>query len=88
MRDRDRGAAQIKSMHQNGRDDAVGYADTVRPSRPGNRDNNCHQSDHQHHADREIGQRFRVVQDVFGGDEAGTPEHDKNRRRRARGKML
>jgi hypothetical protein len=28
------------------------------------------------------------VHDVFGGDETGTPEHDENRRRRARGKIL
>ncbi len=40
------------------------------------------------HADREIGQRLGAVQHVFGGDKAGAPEHDKNRRRRARGKVF
>jgi hypothetical protein len=74
-------------MHQNARDDAVGYAGTVRPSRPSDRDDNSHQPNHERHADREIGQRFGIVQDIFSGDKAGTPEHDKNRRRRARGKM-
>ena len=28
------------------------------------------------------------MHEVFGGDEAGAPEHDKNRRRRARGQFF
>jgi hypothetical protein len=34
MRDGDSGAAQIKSMHEDARDDAVGNAGAVRPFRP------------------------------------------------------
>jgi len=75
-------------MHQDARDDAVGNANTVRPFRPCDRDDNGHQPNHHRHADCKIGQRFRIMQDVFGGNKAGTPEHDKDRRRRARGKML
>jgi hypothetical protein len=88
MRDGDSSAAQIKSMHQDARDHAVDYAHTIRPSRPSDRDDNGHQPNHYRHADRQIDQRFRILQDVFGSNKAGTPEHDKNRRRRARGKIL
>jgi len=75
-------------MHQNARDDAVADARPIWPLRPRNRDNDRHQPDHQSHPDREIGQRLGIVQHVFGADKAGTPEHDKNRRRRARGKFF
>src|SRR6266481_2931952 len=85
MRDRDRGPAQIKSVHQNAGDNTVANARPIWPFRPRNRDDDRHQPDHQSHPDREIGQRLGVVQHVFGADKAGTPEHDKNRRRRARG---
>ena len=88
MRDRDRGAAQIEPVHQKPGDDAVGDADPVGPFRPRDRGDHRHQADHQRHADSEIGQRLGIVHDVFGGDETGTPEHDKNRRRRARGKIF
>ncbi len=88
MRDRDRGAAEIKPVHQKTRNHAVGDADPVRPFRPRDRGDHRHQADHQRHADGEIGQRLGIVDDVFGADEAGTPEHDKNRRRRARGKFF
>jgi hypothetical protein len=88
MRDRDRGAAEIEPVHQNSGNDAVGNADAIRPFRPSDGGNHRHQSDHHRHADREIGQRLGAGQHVFGSDEAGTPEHDKDRRRRARGKIL
>jgi hypothetical protein len=88
MRDGDSGAAQIKSVHQDARDHAVGHAHTVRPSRPSDCDDNGHQPNHHRHADCKIGQRFRIVQDVFGSNKAGTPEHDKDHRRRPRGKFL
>src|SRR5882757_4338634 len=88
MRDRDRGPAQIKSMHQNARDNTVANARPIWPWRPRNRDNDRHQPDHQSHPDREIGKRLGVVQHIFGADKAGTPEHDKNRRRRARGQFF
>ena len=55
MRDRDRGPAQIKSMHQNARDNTVANARPIWPWRPRNRDNDRHQPDHQSHPDREIG---------------------------------
>ena len=60
----------------------------IRPFRPRDRDDDRHQPDHQGHADGEIGQRLGVVQHVFGADKAGAPEHDENRRRRARGKIF
>jgi len=75
-------------MHQNARNDAVANADTIRPFRPCDCDDNGHQPNHHRHADCEIGQRLGVVQDVFGSNKAGAPEHDKNRRRRARRKFL
>jgi hypothetical protein len=75
-------------MHQKSRDRAVGDAYAIRPLRPRDRDNNGHQRHHHGHANREIAQRLGVIQRVFGGNKTGTPEHDKNRRRRARGKIL
>src|ERR1700722_17106086 len=88
MRDRDCGAAEIKSMHQQPCDDAVSNPGAIRPLRPCDRDDDSHQSHHHGHPDRQIGQRLGAAQRVFGGDKAGTPQHDKNRRRRARGKTL
>ena len=88
MRDRDRGSAEVKSVHQNSRDNAVGDARPIRPWRPRDRNDDCHQHNHHGHADGEIGQRLGVAQHVFGGDKAGAPEHDKNRRRRARGQFF
>jgi hypothetical protein len=55
-----------------------------RRSWPRNRDDHSHQEHHKRHADREIGQRIGIVHHVFGGDEAGAPQHDENRRHRAR----
>jgi hypothetical protein len=55
MRDRDRGAPEIKSVHQNAGNDTVDNADAIRPLRPRDRDNDRHQNDHHRHADREIG---------------------------------
>src|SRR6266481_2004896 len=88
MRDRNRGPAQIKSVHQNAGDNTVANARPIWPFRPHNRDDDRHQPDHQSHPNREIGQRLGVVQHVFGADKTGTPEHDKNRRRRARGNLF
>jgi hypothetical protein len=88
MRDRDCRAAEIDSMHQNAGDGAVRNADAIRPAWPRDRHDNRHQSHDAGHADREIGQRLGAVQHVFGADEAGAPEHDKDRRRRARGNFF
>ncbi len=88
MRDRDRGAAEIEAVHQEAGDDAVADARAIRPWRPRDRDDDRHQRHHQRHADGEIGQRLGVAQHVFGADEAGAPEHDENRRRRARGEIF
>ena len=88
MRDRNRRAAEIESVHQNAGDGAVGDADTIRPFRPRDRHDDRHQPHHDRHADREIGQRLGVVEHVFGADEAGAPEHDEHRRRRARGRFF
>jgi len=65
-------------------DNAVCDADAIRPLRPRDRGDDRHQSHHEGHADREVGQRLGAVQHIFGGDKAGTPEHDENRRRAAR----
>jgi hypothetical protein len=88
MGDRDRGAAEIDAVDQNAGDRAVHDADTVRPARPRDHDDDRHQPHHAGHADREIGQRLGAVEHVFGADEAGAPQHDKDRRRRARGKFF
>jgi len=88
MRNRDRSAAEIEPVHQNTRHRAMGDADAIGPSRPRDHDNYRHQGDHQRHPDREIGQGVGIVHDVFRGDEAGAPQHDENRRRRARGKLF
>jgi len=60
------------------------------PTRSGHRGRNDdrHQSHHARHANGEIGERLGIVQHIFGTDEAGTPEHDENRRRRTRGSFL
>ena len=42
----------------------------------------------QRHADCKIGQRLGAVQHVLGADKSGAPEHDENRRRRARGNFF
>ena len=88
VRDRNRGPAEIKSVDQNACDDAMGNSDAVRPFRSRYCGDDCHEPHDQRHADREIGQRIGIVHDVFGGDKAGTPEHDKNRWRRARGQSV
>ena len=88
MRDRDRSTAEVKPVYQNARDRTMYDADPVGPLRSRDPGDDRHQADHQRHADGEIGQRIGIMYDIFGGDESGTPEHDKNRRRRARGKIL
>ena len=88
MRDRDRGTPEIKAMHQNACDNAVGNANAIRPFRSRNCGDHGHQPDHQCHPDREVSQRVGVVHDVFGSDETGTPKQNKDRRRRARGKTV
>ena len=88
MRDRYRRAAEIEAVHQKTRDDAVANARPVRPFRARDRGDDCHQYDHQGHADCEIGEGLGIVQHIFGADKAGAPEHDENRRRRARSKIL
>ena len=88
MRDRDRGAAEIKAVHEDSCDHAVCYAGTARPLRPGKGDDERHKAHHDRHSDSEVSQRFGVAQDVFGPNKAGTPEHDENDRRRARGQIF
>jgi len=75
-------------MHQKAGNHAVAYTGAARPSRPCDGDDDRHQRDHHGHADREIGQRLGISQHIFGGDKAGAPEHHKDRRRRARGKIF
>ena len=86
--DRDRRAAEIEAVHQNAGDDTVADSAAIRPDRANDGADDRHQHHHNRHADREIGQRIGIVNDVFGADEAGAPEHDENRRRRACGEFV
>ncbi len=88
MRDRDRSAAKIEPVHEDAGNRAVKHAGAVRPFRPRDRNDDPHQQNHDRHADREIAEGIGVVDDVFGGDEARAPEHDKHRGRRTRGEFL
>ena len=85
MRDRDRGAAKIEAMDKYAGDRAVREARAIRPFRPRNRRDDRHQADHDRHADGEISQGIGIVDDVFGADESGAPEHDEQDRCRAGG---
>ncbi len=85
MRDRNGRAAEIEAVDEDAGNGAVRDADTVRPFRSRNRRDDRHQADHDRHADGEIGQGIGVVDDVFGADESGAPEHDEQDRRGACG---
>jgi hypothetical protein len=62
----------------------------VRSGHFGARDRNDdrHQAHHERHADREVREGLRIPQHIFGADESSAPEHDENRRRRARGNFF
>jgi hypothetical protein len=75
-------------MHQNARDDAVPDLGAIRPERPDDGANDRHQHHDKRHADRQVGQGIGVVDNIFGADEAGAPQQDENRRRRAGGEFV
>jgi|GEM_PF-2219496 len=88
MRDRNRGAAEIKAVHQNAGHRAVEDLGAVQPFRPRDRGDHRHHDHHERHADRQIGQRFGAAEGVFGADEAGAPQHHKDRRGETSGRFL
>ena len=85
MRNRQYRASEIEPLHQKSGDDVMADAGTIRPDRPREQHDDAHDRGRNDHPHREIGQRLRTVEDIFGPDEAGAPEqHEQHGRGRGK----